>query len=211
MRPFRSPPGLTDHASHARLRHADPHLHPAAPPGPSAAIAGWDQAANMPPKGNEARAAALAEMAALLHRMRTDPALAEQHPARRAGAAVRLCSAPTCARSGASGDQSTRCPKRWCSAGSSPRRAANTPGARSARPTTGPASCANLREVLAHRPRRGRAAVAAQRPVALRRADGPLRARHDAAPRSTACSATLRQWLPGLIRQVIDTPGQRSR
>jgi carboxypeptidase Taq len=49
-------------------------------------LAGWDQAANMPPKGNEARAAALAEMAALLHRMRTDAALpgqiqrAEQEP-----------------------------------------------------------------------------------------------------------------------------------
>jgi carboxypeptidase Taq len=49
-------------------------------------IAGWDQAANMPPKGVEARAAAMAEMAALLHRMRTDPTLpdrmarAEQEP-----------------------------------------------------------------------------------------------------------------------------------
>jgi len=49
-------------------------------------IAGWDQAANMPPKGNEARAAAMAEMAALLHRMRTDAKLpdhlkrAEQEP-----------------------------------------------------------------------------------------------------------------------------------
>lgn len=41
-------------------------------------IAGWDQAANMPPKGNEARAAALAELAALLHRMRTDPGLADR-------------------------------------------------------------------------------------------------------------------------------------
>ena len=38
-------------------------------------IAGWDQEANMPAKGNEARAAAMAEMAALLHRMHTDPAL----------------------------------------------------------------------------------------------------------------------------------------
>jgi carboxypeptidase Taq len=38
-------------------------------------IAGWDQAANMPAKGNEARAAAMAEMATLLHRMHTDPAL----------------------------------------------------------------------------------------------------------------------------------------
>jgi len=49
-------------------------------------IAYWDQAANMPPKGNEARAAAQSEMAALLHRLRTDPALrdglarAEQEP-----------------------------------------------------------------------------------------------------------------------------------
>ena len=41
-------------------------------------IASWDQAANMPPKGNEARAAAMAEMAALLHQMRTDPVLPGQ-------------------------------------------------------------------------------------------------------------------------------------
>jgi len=40
-------------------------------------IASWDQAANMPPKGNEARALAMAEVAALLHRMRTDPLLSE--------------------------------------------------------------------------------------------------------------------------------------
>ncbi|NRF71457.1 carboxypeptidase M32 [Aquincola sp. S2] len=49
-------------------------------------IAWWDQAANMPPRGSDARAAALAEMAALMHRMRTDPQLrdgldrAEQEP-----------------------------------------------------------------------------------------------------------------------------------
>lgn len=41
------------------------------------AIAGWDQAAMMPPKGNEARAAALAELEALMHTQRTDPALRE--------------------------------------------------------------------------------------------------------------------------------------
>jgi carboxypeptidase Taq len=41
-------------------------------------IAGWDQAANMPAKGVNARAAAMAEMAALMHRMRTDPALPSQ-------------------------------------------------------------------------------------------------------------------------------------
>ncbi|MCC7457221.1 MAG: hypothetical protein IT390_09640, partial [Nitrospira sp.] len=39
------------------------------------AIAMWDQAANMPPAGNEARTDAMAEMSALLHRLVTDPQL----------------------------------------------------------------------------------------------------------------------------------------
>jgi carboxypeptidase Taq len=38
-------------------------------------LAAWDRAAGMPPKGAEARAAAMGEMAALLHGLRTDPAL----------------------------------------------------------------------------------------------------------------------------------------
>ena len=38
-------------------------------------IAQWDQAANMPPAGNEARSLALAELDGLLHSMATDPAL----------------------------------------------------------------------------------------------------------------------------------------
>lgn len=42
-----------------------------------AAIVGWDRNAMMPPKGNEARAAAEAELNALIHRTRTDPRLAE--------------------------------------------------------------------------------------------------------------------------------------
>ncbi|MEY2776472.1 MAG: hypothetical protein RLY30_570 [Pseudomonadota bacterium] len=37
------------------------------------AICGWDQAANMPPKGNDARSAALAELAQLTHQIATDP------------------------------------------------------------------------------------------------------------------------------------------
>ena len=41
-------------------------------------IAGWDQAANMPPKGNEARAAALAELHGLMHRMRTEASLRDK-------------------------------------------------------------------------------------------------------------------------------------
>lgn len=53
-------------ALHARLHRLD-HL---------GSIAGWDQAANMPPKGNDARAAALAELATITHRLRTDPELA---------------------------------------------------------------------------------------------------------------------------------------
>jgi carboxypeptidase Taq len=52
----------------ARLHHLH-HLE---------AIASWDQAANMPPAGNEARAAALAEMGTLLHRLVTDPQLASE-------------------------------------------------------------------------------------------------------------------------------------
>lgn len=40
-------------------------------------IAHWDQQANMPPQGNEARSAALAEMAGLIHRLRTEPALGQ--------------------------------------------------------------------------------------------------------------------------------------
>jgi carboxypeptidase Taq len=39
------------------------------------AIVGWDRNTMMPPKGNEARAAAEAELSALIHRTRTDPRL----------------------------------------------------------------------------------------------------------------------------------------
>ena len=41
-------------------------------------MASWDQAANMPPKGNTARGQALAEIAKLTHAMRTDPVLKDQ-------------------------------------------------------------------------------------------------------------------------------------
>ncbi len=42
-----------------------------------ASIVGWDRSAMMPPKGSEARAAAEAELNALIHRARTDPRLTE--------------------------------------------------------------------------------------------------------------------------------------
>jgi carboxypeptidase Taq len=44
----------------------------------AASIIGWDRNAMMPAKGNEARAAAEAELQALMHRVRTDPKLAGQ-------------------------------------------------------------------------------------------------------------------------------------
>jgi carboxypeptidase Taq len=52
----------------------------------------------MPAKGNEARAAAIAELAALMHRLRTDPAWASRSsaPSRKTWTTP---SAPTCARS----------------------------------------------------------------------------------------------------------------
>ena len=62
-------PSYDDLASHCTRLHHFQHL---------ASIAWWDQAANMPPKGNEARAAALAELAALMHRMRTAATRAER-------------------------------------------------------------------------------------------------------------------------------------
>lgn len=46
-----------------------------------AALAGWDQAAMMPAKGNEARAAALAELQVLMHQTLTSKELAEQFQA----------------------------------------------------------------------------------------------------------------------------------
>ena len=42
-----------------------------------AAVAGWDQAAMMPPKGNTARGAALAELDVLMHQTLTDPTLSD--------------------------------------------------------------------------------------------------------------------------------------
>jgi carboxypeptidase Taq len=62
-------PTYADLAAHQSKLHHYQHL---------ASIVYWDQAANMPAKGNDARAAALAELAALMHRMRTDASLSER-------------------------------------------------------------------------------------------------------------------------------------
>jgi carboxypeptidase Taq len=60
-------PAYNDLATRQQRLHRLGHLQ---------AIAQWDQSANMPPKGNEARSLALAEMDGLLHQLATDPALA---------------------------------------------------------------------------------------------------------------------------------------
>ena len=62
-------PAYDDLASTWQRLHRLEHLQ---------SIAGWDQASFMPPKGMEARAAAMSEMAALMHRLRTDAALPQQ-------------------------------------------------------------------------------------------------------------------------------------
>jgi len=111
-------------------------------------IAGWDQAANMPPKGNEARAAAMAEMAALLHRMRTDPQLpeqlarAEQEPLSELQRANLREMKRQWHASNALPESLVQRRQLASSRGNWPARAANTPGAHSARPTTGLASWA---------------------------------------------------------------------
>ncbi|MCV2349427.1 carboxypeptidase M32 [Paucibacter sp. Y2R2-4] len=61
-----STPAYTElHQRHQRL-HRLAHLQ---------SIAQWDQSANMPSKGNEARSLALAEMGGLLHQLATEPQL----------------------------------------------------------------------------------------------------------------------------------------
>ena len=62
-----SHPAYDDLVRHWSRMHRFSHLH---------AIASWDRAAMMPPKGSEARALALAEMGSLLHRLATEPRLA---------------------------------------------------------------------------------------------------------------------------------------
>ncbi len=177
-------------ATYARL-HRFEHLQ---------AIAGWDQAANMPPKGNEARAAAMAELAALTHRLRTEPqarsqlAQAEQEPLselqranlreiRRDWLASNalpesLVQAQTLARS--------RCEHAW----------------RTQRPANDWAGFVeNFREVL--RLAREEAGLLAQH-TGLRKYDALM----DRYEPGMTCAVVdrvfgdLRQWLPGLIAQV---------
>jgi carboxypeptidase Taq len=67
MNPATTPAYADLHTRHGRMYRLE-HL---------LSVADWDQAANMPAKGNEARAAAMAELAGLLHGMQTAPELSE--------------------------------------------------------------------------------------------------------------------------------------
>jgi carboxypeptidase Taq len=166
------------------------------------AIASWDQAANMPPAGNEARAAALAEMGTLLHRMLTDSVLARQLE----GAGGEPLDEPQRAnlremrrqwrQSNALPEAlvqrevlvTSRCEHAW----------------RSQRPTNDWAGLLpNLREVLS---------IAREEAEALSQQGGL--ARYDAlmdrfepgmtTAKVDAVFGEVRRWLPGLIRQVAD-------
>jgi carboxypeptidase Taq len=179
-------------ATYARLHRLE-HLQ---------SIAGWDRAANMPPKGNEARAAAMAELATLTHRLRTDAQLkgqldqAEQEPLDelqranlreirrdwRASNALpeSLVQAQTLARS--------RCEHAW----------------RQQRPANDWAGfLENFREVL--RLARQEAALLSQQ-TGLARYDAMMD-RYEPGMTSAVVDRVfgdLRQWLPGLIAKVRD-------
>lgn len=165
-------------------------------------LAGWDRAALMPPKGNEARTAAMTEMAALLHRMRTDPQLrgqldrAGQEPlsdAQRANLremqrqwrASNALPESLVQRQQIAG---SRCEYAW----------------RQQRPANDwKGFVANFREVLALA-REEATLLAAQ--TGLSRYDA-LMDRYEPGMTSVRLDAIfgeLRQWLPGLIQQVIE-------
>jgi len=165
-------------------------------------IASWDQAANMPPRGNEARAAAMAEMAALLHRMHTDPQLAQQ--------LERAESEPLSAPQRANLREMRR---EWRQSNALPEslvQRAHMAGARCehAWRTQRPANdwkgfLGNFREVLAIE---REAADALSQASGLSRYDA-LIDRFEPGMTSKTVDAVfgdLRNWLPGLIGQVID-------
>jgi carboxypeptidase Taq len=190
-------PGYEELAANWARMHRLGHLQ---------SIAGWDQAANMPPKGNEARAAALAEMAALLHRMRTDPKVgsqlesAEREPLSEMQRANlremrRQWQAATALPESLVQRQqiaSSRCEHAW----------------RQQRPANDwPGFCDKLAEVLALA--REEAELLSQR-GGLSRYDALLE-RFEPGMRSAELDrvfGAVRQWLPGLIRQVMARQAQ---
>jgi carboxypeptidase Taq len=166
------------------------------------AIASWDQSALMPPAGNEARAAALAELAGLLHRMRTEPALRE-----------RLDRAEQEALTEHQRANLFEIRRDWRASNALPeslvqRKQMATARCEHAWRTQRPANdwagfLDNFREVLAVS--REEAALLAEQ-TGLSRYDALL----DLYEPGTSCATLdrvfgeMRQWLPGLIRRVLD-------
>ena len=183
--------------THLRLHHLG-HLQ---------AMAGWDQAANMPPKGNDARAAALAEIAALLHRVGTDPSLGPRIAAAEAEPLGELQRANL-----------REMRRGWLQATALPeslvqRRALATARCEHAWRRQRPANdwagfVANFREVLAIG--REQAALLAERSGTSR-----YEALMDLYEPGLRCATVdrvfgeLRQWLPGRIRQVLQRQAQQ--
>jgi carboxypeptidase Taq len=164
------------------------------------ALAQWDQSANMPAKGNEARSQALAEMGGLLHLLATEPAL----PGLLAQAAAETLDAEQQAN--------LREMKRsWRAANALPQQLVEAKSLaisrcehawRSQRPANDWAGyLANLREVV--RLTRQEAACLAEG-TGLSLYDALLD-QYEPGMRSATVDALfgdLRQWLPGLIRDV---------
>lgn len=168
-------------------------------------IAQWDQSAMMPPKGNEARAAAMAEMQGLLHGLRTDPRLSdwlaqaagealgevERANLREIGRDWRAANALPTDLVEAASIAAARCEHAW----------------RTQRPANDWAGfLGNFREVLR-----------LAREVAQRLSDQTGLAPYDALmdqyePGTTAADVDrvfgdLQQWLPGLVAQVREKQG----
>ena len=179
-------------ARHVRM-HRLSHLH---------SIASWDQSANMPPKGNEARSLALAEMGGLLHQLATEPELkglleaaaqedldeVERANLREMQRAWRASNALPQSLVEAKSLANSRCEHAW----------------RSQRPANDWAGYAeNLREVvrLAREEARCLAAVTGLAPY------DALMDQYEPGMRSAEVDRVfgdLRQWLPGLIREVLE-------
>jgi carboxypeptidase Taq len=165
-------------------------------------IASWDQAANMPPRGNEARAAAMAEMGTLLHRMRTDPQLAQQLE-RAEGEPLSQPQRANLREMRREWRQSNALPESLVQ-----RSYMATGRCEHAWRTQRPANdwkgfLGNFREVLAIE---REAAEALSQQSGLPRYDA-LMDRFEPGMTSNTVDAVfgdLRSWLPGLIRQVID-------
>jgi carboxypeptidase Taq len=164
-------------------------------------MASWDQATNMPPGANQARSEALAELSGLLHRLGTDPALGQQ---------LQAAEQQTLGDLERANLREMR--RRWLDATALPealvqRRVMVTSRCEHAWRNQRPANdwtgfAANLREVLALAREE---AQCLSDTLGLSRYDA-LMDRFEPGMRGERVSrifGEVRQWLPGLIREVV--------